>query len=703
METGKSWPIDQFWLPNMGVEKALSDSKIKGWYGKAQAKDEFVEPRLSLIDGDPETSKIFIISAPGAVGKSTLASILSNKLNFALIDLSITTPLGGNFFKGGLANAFGFDALQKAADGKIGMIVDGLDEAQLRAAPNAFEAALADLAEIAVSPNAKPVILLGRAVAADDAAAWLMSANFDVCQMAINFFDEEKALAYMKAKSKILAARSTELMTAYENHFSAFHDLARETRERLKTVNGGDDIRFSGYAPVLDAICEFVLDPEKRNPAGRVAEVKGGTQIELVNSLADAILIREQRKLLGQLREKLGENYHETASKLYSIEEQKERVLARILGLQSVEVEPILDVHIREAYSEMVARFIPQHPFLDANGTRPANLVFAAYLFVWALRNGELTEETRKFLSGNVQFASGILFDLYFQEMSAEQQQYLPMSEVGLLYQALQSQMTARQRVLLDVSSASDDMDDITVVFEVIEADNALGEKIFGPYKGVVDAPLDLKSPFSNVYIDAPIFLSLGDGAIQQIGAPVEISVSELTIAAKQIFVHGSKIDNSKDALIVFMSAGEADCMLVQSVSVSGATLAVSWPNDRHHPWTSYIADLEPPASPDLSFMRRRLRKILTSFRSHSKGALVRFAPKIDALRMTKDARGKNLVRALIDDGILSKVDMGKFYVLHPDKMAEFLGIDYHALQQQRYVPHIDVYLESVIRRYPSN
>src|SRR5207249_5773595 len=96
---------------------------------------------------------------------------------------------------------------------------------------------------------------------------------------------------------------------------------------------------------------------------------------------------------------------------------------------------------------------------------------------------------------------------------------------------------------------------------------------------------------------------------------------------------------------------------------------------------------VEPPAapSPDIAFMRRRLRRILTAFRSHSKGKLVRLAAKIDHLRMTKGTRGAGLVDQLVADKILTTFDAGKFYVLDPDRMGDVLGLDYQSLLQQRF------------------
>jgi hypothetical protein len=689
------YDIPNFWTKALKGAVNPTASKLDGWHSSVEAPAGFVEPMLSPLGGDASSAKLFIISAPGAVGKSTLASALAHEVGFALIDLAVTTPLGGNFFKGGLANAFGFDALPRAARGEIGLIVDGLDEAQLRAAPEAFEAALLDLADIVAGADALPAVLLGRAIAAEDTALILELAGHAVCTLKINFFDENRAVAYLHSKSERLASRVPELREAYEKHAGVFHALAEETRRRLTSVSGGADERFAGYAPVLDAISEYALDPEQTNPSRRLAVLEGETQVELVESVANAILGREQRKLLDHLRSKCSHVPPKDLSALYSATEQRERVLSRILSLPSPSMPSISDPRAREAYSEMVSQLIGQHPFLDASSPAPANLVFAADLMVWGLLESKMADNVRAALTADPRLLSGILFDLYTDQLDAEKSKELPLADAGLLYQALQSQMSARQRALIDVSSGEEET--VSVSFEVTDQDNPDAERAHGPYCASSETALELRAPFSHVYIDAPIWVSLGDGSVQQIGAPTEIMARELSISARQVFVHGSS-SNDNDRQVV-LAADECDAANVQAVSVSRATLTVTWPNALVHPWTTYATEPTPSADPDINFMRRRLRSILTSFRSHSRGNLVRFAPKIDALRMTKDKRGANLITALLDDGILDKFSDGKFYVLDPDRMGSVLGLDYHALQQQRYSASVDEYLSDVLKR----
>jgi hypothetical protein len=103
----------------------------------------------------------------------------------------------------------------------------------------------------------------------------------------------------------------------------------------------------------------------------------------------------------------------------------------------------------------------------------------------------------------------------------------------------------------------------------------------------------------------------------------------------------------------------------VQTISIKDATLAVAWPGARIHPWTPYVAE-PPTALPEIDFMRRRLRRIFTAFRWHSRGKLVRLAAKIDHSRITKDARGVVLLDQLVTDRILTMFDAANSTPLTP-------------------------------------
>lgn len=692
--------FDDFWTRRLRGASSPSSSSLSGWHPCSDALEGFVEPNLTCLEGNPDTASIIIVAAPGAVGKSSFARQLSNKVSFSLVDLALTAPLGGNFFKGGLANAFGFDALSAAATGRIGLVVDALDEAQLRAGPEGYEAGIKDLASITASASALPSVLFGRAVAAEDAYLLLASSGYDVCLLQIEFFDEEKSQEYISRKLPIAAARDERILAAYLAHAEAFTKLAMETRDRLTSVPGGAETRFSGYAPVLDAIVAFTLDEDALNPQARLQTLDVNNQIELIREITASILDREQKKLTKQFGDQNGEVRASLLQRLYTPSEQLGLISARILGTPTPEVASLGDPKLQASYADMVAQFAPQHPFL-AGANNAANLVFSAYVAVWALTDGHFADHSRSALRKRPSLISGVLFELYTDWLTADHERSVPLTDVGILYQALNSRVSAGQRASLEITTSEGD-ESLDVAFEVVGRVDARQENLdasqeFGPFRSFPDSILELRSPFSNVFIDAPIWVELGDGIAQHIGAPTDISVKQLTISAQQLLVTSGSGEVGKDYHLVTLAAEEADCKVVQNVSVRDCTLNVSWPDAKVYPWTSYATEA-PPASPEVDFMRRRLRTFLTAFRSHSKGSLVRLAKKLESRRMLKDERGEALFARLMKDQILSLKDAGKFYVLDADRMGEVLGVEYWGLLAKRYSDKSDEYLRDVLK-----
>jgi hypothetical protein len=699
--------IETFWKRRLAgaTTTTITASNVSGWFSNVTTTPGFVEPNLTVVDGDPDKARLLIIAAPGAVGKSSYATALAAATKAVVVDLALTDPLGGNFFKGGLANAFGIGALSDAAGGKIALVVDALDEAQMRAGPRGYEAGLLDLAGITETTAALPAILLGRALAAEDAYLLLTESGHDACLLKIEFFNDEQASEYLRNKLPLVAARSAQVASAFQNHGDVFSDLAQQAREKLIAVAGCEKTRFAGYAPVLDAICEFTLESDGLNPQAKIAKLKATGPIELIDDITNSILEREQGKLQAQFREQHPDVSDATLYKLYTVEEQLQRVAFNLFGGQAPPYPELPNETYYATYEEMVERFSPQHPFVSANGVA-SNPVFAAYVVAWALRKSVEADLIRKAVPARPNLMSGIFFDLYVRQLQSSPDAGMPLADVGILYQALNAQIMPGQRVQLEISDQENNEGGaaIEVSFEILERiDPSTAEapegRTWGPYSTTRDTILELHSPFSNVFVDAPITVQLGDGIIQQIGAPTELAVEWLMISAKQVLVQSGSVDMPKELQTVALFAADADCTGVQAVTVRGASLSVSWPGAKAYPWNSHVVDVPLAADEDVTFMRRRLRRILTAFRSHSKGALVRLAAKIDHSRMTKDARGIALVDKLIEDKILVPFDAGKFYQLDPDIMGKNLGVGYHDLAQSRFTPESDSYLSDVLAR----
>lgn len=116
---------------------------------------EFIGPDVlhsSAIE-QPDRISIMIISAAGAVGKSTLGNELARRKQAPIWDLAQASTVGGNSLTGQLTTSFGFklaaDVSERITAGEFFLVVDALDEARVKANEAGFEAFIQNIASIA--------------------------------------------------------------------------------------------------------------------------------------------------------------------------------------------------------------------------------------------------------------------------------------------------------------------------------------------------------------------------------------------------------------------------------------------------------------------------------------------------------------------------------------------------------------------------
>ena len=103
-----AFTISEFWTQRLSVPaRGKNTTVLKGWKHIDAGLPTFVEAPLSLGTGfgdtDPWKSGVILISAPGAVGKSTLARQIANETGAMYVDLAAADPVGANTLVGGLA------------------------------------------------------------------------------------------------------------------------------------------------------------------------------------------------------------------------------------------------------------------------------------------------------------------------------------------------------------------------------------------------------------------------------------------------------------------------------------------------------------------------------------------------------------------------------------------------------------------------
>ena len=353
----------------------------------------------------------------------------------------------------------------------------------------------------------------------------------------------------------------------------------------------------------------------------------------------------------------------------------------------------------RQVYEGMVAEFAPQHPFLAPRGG-PSNAAFSAYVLVWAIMTGNAKREARRALAANPMLGSGLFFEMYLNWLSRADSgsNMLALEDIGPLYASFSSQAAQGEHPSVDVSGEPGD-NTVEVEFEMTPSFNNPIEtgRSYGPYTSPIASILEFQGPVSGIRIVAPVSVTIGDGKAASISTPVEIDVDVLEINARELRVFRSAVGSAVGSDQAALAALDAAVDRVERIFLHGAKLQATFPGHHTYPWIDYAIEPQPAPNARIASLRRRARKVLTSFRSHSKGALVRLAAKIEHARMMKEGPdGPMLLRRFRADGILTTFDAGKFFALQPDMLAEHFKMDYQALHLQRWTPEADAYLAAV-------
>lgn len=267
----------------------------------------YVEPGLS---GPSELAPVLLISAPAAVGKTTLARHLHTQLakaGQAVLYIPLqNTAIGQDFFTGRLAGVF--PTLSKSAfletvfSGQLVLLFDGYDEVTMRS--DQIERNKLFIEEIVRELDqfekrggkARPSIaFLFRSVFADfgvfDALAPRASA------ISVQFFDQPRRKQFLSRYLDV-KAEADPLNRPSKGHLaSSFLDGFENTLARAKD----EAAAFFGHAIVLSAFGDFLHEQEEQN-AARLAESLTGdkaveaTAVALLSKIIKNILEREVGK-----------------------------------------------------------------------------------------------------------------------------------------------------------------------------------------------------------------------------------------------------------------------------------------------------------------------------------------------------------------------------------------------------------------------
>lgn len=632
-------------------------------------------------------ASITLVSAPGAVGKSTYARQLAYELGLTLVDLSVASPVAGNYLSGGLVQTGLISAFQS---GSASIVIDALDEARMRVTSASFAAFIADLARISQG-SSSPIALFGREGAIEE--AWLMFDQHGIqpAIYEIERFDELHALQFVTAR---LLARPDAERDRFLQFKEAYEGKAAELIKQLAAVTSGQDaagpLEFAGYAPVLEAVSEYLAG--LTNPSGPLEVAETGSA--LINTIVERILERETGKVIQPLRARFPEF---ESTKLYSPDEQRGRLVARLSGLTYPSPATNLREEAREAFEESVASLLPQHPFLDGSGMGTSSAVFEADLICTFLTGA------RGLVPANLQRYSKpgnpFVIDLYRARAERLGSAHLtPPEDIGHLFASAQALASAGQGAeLLFDQSESDET--AWVAIELREQGETESRARRWEFNSHVAGKISLLGNVGNIEIYGEVDVEIGDAQVgARLTAPVDVICTGLTILGDELLAAGDPL-----AARAKVGSGNAINLTSENVSANQLTrirlvghpiLTVEFEGADQYPWSPYAVTTPYQDRTDLWKAKFALRRTLGVFRANNRGELSQSENKLASRRMSKGF-GTEVQAGLVRDGVLIK--SGKMYLLDSDRLGEIVGTSYMDVARRNFSDQAEKWLLAVL------
>ena len=427
--------IKCFWQPRLTATSSAAAATLPGWRHVTEPLPTFVEAPMHTSSGfgntDPRASGVILVSAPGAVGKSTLARQIAYQTGAMLLDLAEANPVGANTLVGGLAR---LNLYQHFRQGTASLVIDGLDEARMQVTQDGFAAFLDDVVLLSDS-NCKPLVLFGRTGAIQETWLLLSEQGIEPPVLEIGYFDEQHAAEFAKIQVQHIREESTRR----EPDGRAVDLILSRLREETSPDGG----TFAGYSPVLIAVAKQVADPSDDNTQALISRIESGGDTVTLASVIESILDREQKKI-----ENLRFNDSKLRNELYGPEEQFARLIGRIYHGAPLPHLPNMSPEDQKTYSDALTTWVQEHPFLDGTGENPSSAVFGGILAVKALFAPSISDAVLNKELGQGTLINPFIAEFYISELSARNASHpvtpsaIRAGHVGLLYASVRARLS---------------------------------------------------------------------------------------------------------------------------------------------------------------------------------------------------------------------------------------------------------------------
>ena len=675
------YTIERFWMPRLESARHATASLIPGWRFVDSGLNTFKEAPLTLSTdlgdtGDPERAALLLVSAPGAVGKSTLARQIAFRTGSIYLDLAAAGPVGDNTLSGGL---FQSRLAQNWQGGSIALLIDGLDEARLRVTQEAFEAFLHDVARLS-RDRELPTVLFGRTGAIEDASLVLYGQAVESALFEIGYYGPPQAIAFAEDLVRHLRPNDAHLrvrLTAAELLLSG---LRQQTEQ--------DGNRFAGYAPVLAAVADRVAS--ESNPGALVSGIKSGSKSVTLQSVVDAILDREHTKLQSLTFED-----STLVDKLYLPMEQLDHLVAQRYGTKEPARVAAMSNKDEENYEHALETWVAEHPFLGGGGNflggggNSPSVVFDAAITGHALGSSEAAEDAvqREFRRDANPFLSVFYPRESRTTASGSHCIHLPAEHIGIVYNSVRARLALSETASLLVAERDDlgDGDDavrMDVEISMVRNDEERHERTLLKFVSTGTGAIRIGPHLADAEIDVPHGrITIGTGTDVALVAPINIECEKIELTAEKFIVAASPRESLAAAVV--LNGQRVDAFISGSPILRGnVNFYVSWPGSQTYPWSRFAVHMKQVDEQHVKEGLQRLRRLVTAFRAGGKDQLARIKDKIESPRMMKGL-GHAILQAMMKERVV--YSEGKLYILDASALGEVVGVTYIDCLKQRF------------------
>lgn len=642
----------------------------------------FVAPPLRAPDSAKQQLRapIVLISAPGAVGKSTLAAHIAADRATALWDLSRLT-IGDNTFVGTLVSTFGADKLSGilggVAAGRTLFVFDAFDEAELLSGWERVESFVRELWTYMADAPQPAAIMLARTETAELIDLVLTDLSKGAPRHAlleIDYFDRASAKRFVAEQLRVVYES-----VQHETHPEPFERALEGTLSQISAILAADVPdpwqvaacrSFLGYAPVLQAIAAHLSQFSNYQEAAASLDTTGfgAAQRDVLPALMHGLLAREHAKFTQPLMARAvppGEKSPDWST-LYDVTDQLRRVFFyHTEDTDALRVPGAVPGWLATDYSEALRSFLPNHPFLKGRGF--AGPAFRDFAVATLLAGSDVQPLIEAWLESEPYVPTPLFAPFYESSCHGIGSG----AHAGLLYDSAAAQFGLdNPTVNVFVNPEGDQhMHALTVLGAPDKPEEGFSISL----RVTPSEPLAFRHRLRNAVINVDGRVVLGATSHFEI-ADVELEAKELEIRCSGVVIRTMP---GRPRVLIEASVGPTIPAPFRVDVKFGAQLLVKWPGAQRHPWAQYYSPSAFEEPRDLQGAMLALQRILRWFRKDRRQDLSRHRELIDYVVVGHSSVRAEMRDFLLERGIL-RVD-GMFYRLVAED-AQRLGINWASL-----------------------